>query len=49
VRPAGGADPLTAEQREQVEALLRRRTVEKRLYLRGRTLLMATALSPGIL
>ena len=32
--------PLTAEQREQVEALLRKGKVEKRLYLRGRALLM---------
>lgn len=32
--------PLTREQREQVEAMLRRATVEKRVYLRGRALLM---------
>jgi transposase len=31
---------LTAEQRLQVEALLRRGKVEKRVYLRGRALLM---------
>jgi len=31
---------LTPEQREHVEALLRRAKVEKRIYLRGRALLM---------
>lgn len=31
---------LTPEQREHVEALLRRAKVEKRVYLRGRALLM---------
>jgi hypothetical protein len=31
---------LTPEQREQVEAMLRRAKVEKRIYLRGRALLM---------
>jgi Winged helix-turn helix len=31
---------LTAEQRQQVEAVLRRGKVEKRVYLRGRALLM---------
>lgn len=31
---------LTTEQRRQVEALLRRGKVEKRVYLRGRALLM---------
>lgn len=31
---------LTAEQRQQVEAMLRRSKVEKRIYLRGRALLM---------
>jgi hypothetical protein len=31
---------LTAEQRQQVEAMLRRGKVEKRVYLRGRALLM---------
>ena len=32
--------PLTPEQREHVEAILRRAKVEKRVYLRGRALLM---------
>ena len=32
--------PLTCEQRERVEAILRRTKVEKRVYLRGRALLM---------
>jgi hypothetical protein len=31
---------LTTEQRQQVEAMLRRGKVEKRVYLRGRALLM---------
>jgi hypothetical protein len=31
---------LAAEQRQQVEAMLRRGKVEKRVYLRGRALLM---------
>ncbi len=31
---------LTAEQRQQVEAMLRRDKVEKRVYLRRRALLM---------
>ena len=31
---------LTPEEREQVEGLLRRAKVEKRIYLRGRALLM---------
>jgi transposase len=31
---------LTTEQRQQVEAILRRGKVEKRVYLRGRALLM---------
>jgi transposase len=31
---------LTPEQREHIEALLRRAKVEKRVYLRGRALLM---------
>jgi hypothetical protein len=31
---------LTPEQREHVEALLRRAKVEKRIYLRGRALLL---------
>jgi transposase len=32
--------PLTPEQRERVEAMLRRAKIEKRTYLRGRALLM---------
>jgi len=43
-RTAGGRPTvpvvLTPEQRERVEAILRRAKVEKRVYLRGRALLM---------
>lgn len=33
--------PLTPQQREQVVALVRKRTVERRVYVRARALLMA--------
>ena len=38
---------LTAEQRQQVEAVLRRGKVEKRVYLRGRALLMMADGAPA--
>jgi transposase len=38
---------LTQEQRAEVEALLRRATVEKRIYLRGRALLMMADAVPA--
>jgi len=39
--------PLTREQREQVEAMLRRGKIEKRVYLRARALLMMADAVPA--
>jgi transposase len=41
------AVPLSPEERAEVEGLLRRGTVEKRIYLRGRALLMMADGAPA--